>query len=432
MRTMLLGVLAVAACRLPSLDFDDTDTLDVDTLDTIGDASLSATSDPTIADTTDPDGTDDDTTGDPPPPACGFEGFDGAVLSWSRTVVVDGFELSAARDVAVDPLGDVLALFEGSVDDGSVDIVLAKFSIDGTLLWSVAWDGDEGLDDEAWGLAIDAWADVYVAGSETTSEIHDDEGTTIDMRAIVLKVTSAGVPAWRFEHDAPAPPPAGANGRAAAIDAVGGAIAVVLGPTSNGSATTEVLVLDRFGNLSSSFVRSELGDPLGIEITASGDLVLAGAAWPGGSQWLAYVAVDGTEVWRRLDPSDQVWRAIALGPADDVLVLADGLIEAPTSGATVHRFAKTGAPIASQLVASWEVGASSDVAGDCAGGAAIVGAQWIDGEEHGLLAHVDAAGAPWFTPTNGGDATSPPVRLAADLGGVVVVGQGWLARYVVP
>lgn len=431
-RASSIGVLALAACRLPSLDFDDTDTLDtLTTLDTLGDASQSSTLDAT----SDPDATADDTTGDPPPPACGFEGFGGAVLAWSRTVVVDDLELSAARDVAIDPLGDVLAVFEGSADDGSVDIVLAKYSMDGSLVWSVVWDGDEGLDDEAWGLAIDAWGDAYVAGNETKSEIESDEGTTIDMRAIVLKVTSAGVPAWRFEREAPPPPPLGANGRTAAIDAVGGAIAVALGPTTNGSATTEVLVLDRFGNLASSFVRSELGDPLGIEITASGDLVLAGAAWPGGSQWLAYVAVDGTEVWRRLDPSDQVWRSIALGPADDVLVLADGVNgQAPTSGATVHRFAKNGAPIASQLVATWQqVGASTDVAGDCAGGAAVAAAQWIDGDEHGVLAHVDAVGTPWFTPTDGGDATSPPVRLAVDpAGGVTLVGTGWLARYVVP
>jgi hypothetical protein len=426
-KTRLLGVLAVAACRLPSFDFDDTDTLG--TLDTLGDASLSSVTDAT-ADTTDADATAD-TTGDPPPPACGFEGFGGAALSWSRTVLVDDLELSAARDIAIDPLGDVLALFEGSTEGESIDLVLAKYSMDGTFLWSVVWDGDEGLDDEAWGLAIDAWGDAYVAGSETTSEIESDGGTTIDMRSIVLKVTSAGVPAWRFEREAPPPPPLGANGRAAAIDAVGGAIAVALGPTSNGSATTEVLVLDRFGNLSSSFVRTELGDPLGIEITTSGDLVLAGAAWPGGSQWLAYLAVDGTEVWRRLDPSDQVWRAIALGPADDVLVLADGGDSASTT--TVHRYAKTGVPIASQLVATWDVlGSGTDVAGDCAGGAAVAAAQWIDGDEHGVLGHVDGAGTPWSAPTDGGDRTSPPARVAVDpTGGIALVGPAWLARYVV-
>jgi len=435
LRHGLVGLVALTACRLPSLDFDDDGTF-TDTIDTLSDSSVPTT----LEGEGEGEGeaTVDDTTGDPPPPACGFEGFTGAALEWSRTVIVDDVELAVARDVAIDPLGDVVAVFEGAGPDGSIDIAVAKYTVDGTLAWSLRWDGDAELDDEAWGLAIDAYADVYVAGNETTSEIESPSGTTIDARAIVLKITAAGVPAWRYEHEAPAPALATSNGRAAAIDATGSAIAVMLGPTWNGTVTTEVLVLDRFGTLLSSFARGELGDPIGIEITASGNLVLGGGAWDGGSQFLAHVAVDGTELWRRLDPSAQVWRALALGPADDVLVLADGaLVGAGVDGTTVHRFASDGTPIASHVVASYEqLGASTDVAADCAGGVAVSAAQWSGGDEAGLLAHVDVAGTPWSVVPTGPDVDGPPSHVAVDPdGGLVLVGGGdgaWLARYVVP
>jgi hypothetical protein len=439
MRRTLVGLAAVAACRLPSLDFDDGTF--TDTLETITDASLPTTTLDDDADAeadADADATADDTTGDPPPPACGFENSSGAALTWSRTVIVDDVELTTARDVAIDPLGDVVALFEGSGPDGSIDLVVAKYTLDGTLAWGLRWDGDAELDDEAWGLGIDAFADVYVAGGETTSEIESPSGTTIDMRAIVLKVTAAGVPAWRYEHEAPAPALGTSNGRAAAIDANGSAIAVMLGPTWNGTVATEVLVLDRFGTWLSSFARGELGDPVGIEITTSGNLVLAGGAWAGGSQFLAHVAVDGTELWRRLDPSAQTWRALALGPGDEVLVLADGaLVGAGLEGTTVHRYAIGGTPIASHVVATYEqLGASTDLAADCAGGVAVSAAQWIDGDEQGLAAHVDAVGTPWSLVPAGADVTGPPSNVAVDPdGSLVVVGSGdgaWLARYVVP
>lgn len=426
-----LGVLALAACKV-SFDFDLDDATFTDTslvdstglLDEVGDLDDAPTDD------------DADSSTGTPLPTCGLEAFAGVGLTWSRAVVIDGLPITTMRDVAIDPLGDVVVLLDAYSPGQAADIVVAKYTIDGTLAWTVVFDGDAQLGDEAWALAIDGFADIYAVGSETTAEV----GGTVDARTVVLKVGADGSKIWRYKHEVAPPPLFGSNARGAAMDAAGSAIAVLLGPTYDGATPTEVLVLDRFGVLLQEFVRAEIGEPVGIEITSTGDLILAGGAGDPAAKWLARVAVDGQETWTRSDASEQIWRAAALASDDSMWLLADwGDAQLGESGTTVRRFAADGTPHGSVVVDVFDAlsdGSGHDLAPDCAGGVEVTASEWTaDGLERGRLARV-ADGDPWSTVLQGGDLTSPGTRIAADATGTVAIaggaGTAWVARFAVP
>jgi len=327
-------------------------------------------------------------------------------------------------------------LLEAFAPGQPADIVVAKYTVDGTLAWTVTFDGDAELTDEAWGLAIDGYADVYAVGSETTSEL----GDTVDARAVVLKIGADGTKLWRYKHEAAPPLLFGSNARGAAIDAAGSAVAVLLGPTYDGGTPAEVLVLDRFGVLLQEFTRGEIGEPLGIEITSTGDLILGGGAGDPAAKWLARVAVDGRELWKRTDASTQIWRAAALGLDDAIWVLADwGDPQLGPAGTTARRFGADGTPGPSFVVDVFDpmsAGNGHDLATDCAGGVDVAASEWTaSGAELGVLARV-GAGDPWSIQPQGPDFTGAPQRIATDPTGAIAIagGQGtaWIGRLAVP
>jgi hypothetical protein len=88
------------------------------------------------------------------------------VLAWVRQLGTPEFDY--ARDVAVDPSGDVTIvgysagdLDEDAVPPGGNDIFVARFAPDGTQRWLVQ-TGTPG-DDQAWDLGVDAEGGVVVA-----------------------------------------------------------------------------------------------------------------------------------------------------------------------------------------------------------------------------------------------------------------------------
>lgn len=68
------------------------------------------------------------------------------------------------REIAKDPLGHAYAV--GTIQGGSSkDIYIVKYSPNGSILWSHSWNGSFGGDDDGYGIAVDAFQNIYVCGS---------------------------------------------------------------------------------------------------------------------------------------------------------------------------------------------------------------------------------------------------------------------------
>jgi len=83
---------------------------------------------------------------------------------WSRTFDGPSMGDDGGRGVASDSLGNVAVTGFVRVDDGDVDIFVAKLDPAGNTLWSDVVPGPEVLDDRGQGVAIDADDAVIVAG----------------------------------------------------------------------------------------------------------------------------------------------------------------------------------------------------------------------------------------------------------------------------
>ena len=138
--------------------------------------------------------------------------FDGSGRHvWSRRFGGTGHD--EARGVAVDGAGNVLVAgwFAGSVDlgggvltsAGGLDNFIAKYDQSGGHIWSRRVGG--GLDDQVFGLAIDASGDVVVTGYfDGTVDFGGGALTSAGSGDIfVAKYTSSGSHAWSRKFGAP-------------------------------------------------------------------------------------------------------------------------------------------------------------------------------------------------------------------------------------
>jgi hypothetical protein len=106
-----------------------------------------------------------------------------------------------ATSVATDANGDVVLAGHtfGSVQGeskGSADILVARYSSAGELLWT-AQLGSEGYD-AAEAIAVDAGGAVYVAG-QTGGSIVGGPGVVFGGRPLLAKLSATGAPLWSVE-----------------------------------------------------------------------------------------------------------------------------------------------------------------------------------------------------------------------------------------
>jgi len=101
---------------------------------------------------------------------------------------VGGPEQEIGLNIAVDRDDEVVLLATSEQDSGVADILLTRFDRTGRTLWSVTWDGGNGLDDRAYGLLLDDDGNAYVSGWTTTT----DRGTDF----LLLKYAPDGTLLW--------------------------------------------------------------------------------------------------------------------------------------------------------------------------------------------------------------------------------------------
>lgn len=96
-------------------------------------------------------------------------------LAWARATGAEGDDV--AQSMTVDPDGNVLVAgyFEGTVDldpgpgqlvrtsNGQNDVYVQKLTANGSLVWALAFGGDDA--DYATGISVDAQGNVYVTGA---------------------------------------------------------------------------------------------------------------------------------------------------------------------------------------------------------------------------------------------------------------------------
>jgi hypothetical protein len=113
-------------------------------------------------------------------------------LLWAR-----GVELGLADEEFVDlakgPNGTVYAVGRANYDAGAGDLLIAKFSAAGKLLWRRAFDGAAHGDDRAYAVAVDSSGNAYVTGASMSAS----DG----MDAITLKYSSAGTRRWAKRYN---------------------------------------------------------------------------------------------------------------------------------------------------------------------------------------------------------------------------------------
>ncbi|KAF0176670.1 MAG: repeat-containing protein [Limisphaerales bacterium] len=212
-----------------------------------------------------------------------FPAADG-VLDWERDASTNA---ALGVKVAVDASGNVIVAGDEYLGQ-DYNIVVAKYSPAGTLLWTNTFSGSPGGTDQVKGLALDSAGNVLITGASIAS--------TYDY--VTLKYSAAGVAVWTNYFD---------NG---------------------GDDTPEAITVDSAGNvLVTGHSKNGLyGDYLTIKYMA-----------------------DGTPVWTNrtsyAGPGNDTAKSVAVDASGDVYVTGDGSNTDYTYAFTLKFAGATGTPV---------------------------------------------------------------------------------------
>ena len=93
---------------------------------------------------------------------------------WARTYNGPGDDKDLARRIALDSTGNVYVTGYSPGVGTENDIATIKYDALGNEIWVERYDGPGSWDDEAWGIALDAAGNVYVAGASHGEETNSD------------------------------------------------------------------------------------------------------------------------------------------------------------------------------------------------------------------------------------------------------------------
>ena len=156
---------------------------------------------------------------------------------WARSFDGPPGQDDYATDMVRDPWGDLC--LTGRVSGHGGDVLVAKYSPDGKLRWSRAYDRGYGYADTGTAIGVDAQGNIYVAASCVLG--------VNKTRLMVIKYDRAGNRKWARAVGAAA---TSTRPRDIAVNAVGGvAVCGIKSNPTTGSTTSLVALLDAAGTL---------------------------------------------------------------------------------------------------------------------------------------------------------------------------------------
>jgi len=116
------------------------------------------------------------------------------VWHWERSDSIE--EHNFARAVAADNMGNIYVT--GYVGNGSTlwDIWTIKYNTNGDTLWTRRYNDSQGLNTQAYGIAVDSFGDIYIAGV-----VMNVPGTSHDY--LIIKYNSNGDTVWTTTYNSP-------------------------------------------------------------------------------------------------------------------------------------------------------------------------------------------------------------------------------------
>ncbi len=337
-----------------------------------------------------------------------------------------------ATALAVDASGNVYVVgASGMMEPSSPggDYLTIKYSSAGVPLWTNLYNGPDNVRDWAYAVAVDDSGNVYVTGASPSGNYGD---------AATIKYSSAGVELWVMRHDGPAGyryPPYAVAVDASANVYVAGRFRVsdsvcVYGTVKYSTDEAEVWVRLYDGLEQSSAA-------LAVAVDANSNVYVTGESY-GGPSRLNYATVkystDGEELWARRyhgpeDGDNFVANALALDASGNVYVTGSSPDSTSGSACATIAYSSTGVALWTNRYTWLAHGHdyAKAVAVDASGNVVVTGSSAGGGyiNDYATIKY-SSAGMPLWTnrydgPANGDDGAN---ALAVDASGnVYVTGQ---------
>lgn len=240
---------------------------------------------------------------------------------WQATHAGDAMLRESGHGIAVDSQGDiVVGGYEIDVL-GDPNMWVAKYDPDGNQQWAMAMDPSGGLDDRVYAVAIDPTDNILLAGDVDTAPSSSD--------LWVAKLDPDGAPLWSATFDGPDGGDDGARG--VATDTAGNVVITGFVRVANNDLDIFVAKLDPSGGLlwSDEVAGPETFDDRGqgVGVDSADNVVVGGyvshAAFDR-NIWIRKYDPDGVEVWTDEWDSpthaDDAGFGLAVAPDDSIAI----------------------------------------------------------------------------------------------------------------
>ncbi len=117
-------------------------------------------------------------------------------LAWSTTYIDASSSGAAASSVAIDGNRNIIVGVRDAIPAESWNMMIRKYDADGNFLWSQSYNNPNDGADHAWGVAVDAFGNIVVSGTEERLDLPGEGANWL-----VRKYDSGGTLLWSRTYD---------------------------------------------------------------------------------------------------------------------------------------------------------------------------------------------------------------------------------------